>query len=109
MQKMLWTLGVFAVMAGIVFAVRYWRHETMVQFPIPGLPGENVDFVLCDPMIGERGWIIRAGGSESKHAFVSRDVSAGEIRRNARISYSAGTVIIIGPRGEEISLSGFGP
>lgn len=107
--KLLIAVGVSFFIAFIFLAVTYWGRETVVQFPIKGHPGKSVDFVLCDPMVGKRGWIVRFGGAETKDAFVLGDVTKENIKANARIEYDGETLMVFGPGGEQMTVYGFSP
>ena len=108
-KKTVLIVGAIAFVAMMLLGIAWWRHETVVQFPLQGHPGNTIDFVLCHPMIGDRGWIVRFGGSETKEAFVTGDVSEEEIKTKARVSYDGETLTIFGPRGEKMTVPGFRP
>jgi hypothetical protein len=108
-KKVILVVGALALLAITLLGFTYWRQETVVQFPLQGYPGVSVDFVLCYPMIGERGWAVRFGGSETKAALIPGDVSAEEIKAKARVTYDGQTLSIFGPRGEQMTVPGFRP
>ena len=108
-KKMVLATCAVAFVALMLLGIAWWQRETVVKFPLQGHPGDTIDFVLCHPMIGDYGWIVRFGGAETKDAFVSGDVSEDEIKTKARVNYDGETLTVYGPRGEEMSVPGFRP
>ena len=101
--------GAFTFVVLMLLGIAWWRHETVVQFPLQGHPGNTIDLVLCHPMIGGRGWVVRFGGSETKAAFVDGSVSEEEVKAKAHVNYDGETLTVFGPRGEQMTVPGFRP
>ena len=101
--------GAIAAVVILLLTIAHWRQETVLQIPLQGYPGKSVDFILCDAINGQHGYIVRFGGSETKRPFVSGDVPMDELKAKSRIAYDGDTLTVYRPRGEQMTVPGFVP
>lgn len=113
-KKLVYTISIVAITVGAVLVILIvtaplWQRTTVHSIPVPGYPGESIDFVLCTSTSGEYGYVVEFGDAITKRAFISVDVPVDEIKASSYIEYENETLNVYGPRGEQMSVPGFAP